>query len=131
MFKQYALKTNKEGMYRITDQVREAVKESGIRSGLCLVYCPHTTAAITINENADPDVQLDLLYGLNGTCPERKGYRHIEGNSAAHLKSSCVGASELFMVEDGKLFLGNWQGIYFMEFDGPRNRTFYVKVIAG
>lgn len=131
MIKHFALKTNTEGMYRITDQVREAVRESGVKEGICVVYCPHTTAAITINENADPDVQTDLLYGLRGTCPDRKGYRHIEGNSPAHLKSSCIGASEVLLVNEGKLMLGTWQGIYFMEFDGPRNRTFYVKVMEG
>jgi secondary thiamine-phosphate synthase enzyme len=130
MYYKYSLSTDKEGLYKITPQVREAIRESGIQNGLCLVYCPHTTAAVTINENADPDVQTDLLYGLNDAYPQKKAYRHIEGNSAAHLKASCVGASECLIVEDGKLVLGTWQRIYFCEFDGPRTRHFYVKLLS-
>ncbi|MGI6546132.1 MAG: secondary thiamine-phosphate synthase enzyme YjbQ [Fastidiosipilaceae bacterium] len=131
MFYRYSLSTDKEGMYKITPEVREAIKESGVKNGICMVYCPHTTAAITINENADPDVCTDMLYGLNDSFPDKKAYRHIEGNSAAHLKSSCVGASELLIIEDGKLALGTWQRVYFCEFDGPRSRRFYVKIIEG
>ncbi|MGI6076590.1 MAG: secondary thiamine-phosphate synthase enzyme YjbQ [Fastidiosipilaceae bacterium] len=129
MFKAFTLTTDKEGMYRITDEVASVVHDSGIREGICVVFCPHTTGAITINENADPDVKTDLMHGLNNVYPKLRAYRHMEGNSDAHLKSSCVGASEVLIVNDGKLMLGIWQGIYFMEFDGPRNRTFYVKVI--
>ncbi|HHX38003.1 MAG TPA: YjbQ family protein [Clostridiaceae bacterium] len=129
MFKAFTLNTDKEGMYRITDEVASVVQESGIREGICVVFCPHTTGAITINENADPDVKRDLIHGLNEVYPKLRAYRHMEGNSDAHLKSSCVGASEVLIVNDGKLMLGIWQGIYFMEFDGPRKRKFYVKVI--
>jgi len=129
VFKAFTLNTDKEGMYRITDEVASVVQESGIREGICVVFCPHTTGAITINENADPDVKRDLIHGLNEVYPKLRAYRHMEGNSDAHLKSSCVGASEVLIVNDGKLMLGIWQGIYFMEFDGPRKRKFYVKVI--
>ena len=101
-----------------------------MKSGMAVVYCPHTTAGITINENADPDVKHDLLLGLREAFPDRREFRHAEGNSAAHLKSSCVGASQLVLIEDGHLLLGTWQGIYFCEFDGPRTRRFYVKVLA-
>lgn len=126
----YTLKTDREGFYDITDKVREAVSKSGVKSGAAYVWCPHTTAGITINENADPDVVTDLLYALDKTYPDRAEFRHMEGNSSAHLKSSCVGCNELIIVEDGRLLLGTWQGIYFTEFDGPRSRRFYVKVFS-
>ena len=127
----YTLKTEKENFYNITSYVRQAVNESMVESGIAVVYCPHTTAGITINENADPDVQTDLLFALDKTYPDRPQFRHMEGNSAAHLRSSCVGASETVIIEDGSLLLGTWQGIYFAEFDGPRTRTFYVKIVKG
>ena len=111
MFKAFTLTTDKEGMYRITDEVASVVHDSGIREGICVVFCPHTTGAITINENADPDVKTDLMHGLNNVYPKLRAYRHMEGNSDAHLKSSCVGASEVLIVNDGKLMLGIWQGI--------------------
>jgi len=111
----------------VTDRVRAAIKEEGIEDGLCLVYCPHTTAAITIQENADPSVVSDLLGELNKIVPFDDGYRHREGNSAAHIKSSTVGASEMLIVEGGRPVLGTWQGIYFCEFDGPRTRHVIVK----
>jgi secondary thiamine-phosphate synthase enzyme len=126
-----SLQTDKQGMYDITPQVREAIIKSGAGSGLCVVYCPHTTAAITINENADPDVVRDLLFGLDKTFPDRPEFRHSEGNSAAHLKSSCIGASVSLIVENGEPVLGTWQAVYFCEFDGPRHRTFHVKVVEG
>ncbi|MBQ8967860.1 secondary thiamine-phosphate synthase enzyme YjbQ [Ruminococcus sp.] len=131
MLKKYNLKTEKEGLYDITSYVRQTLNESGVEDGIAVVFCPHTTAAITINENADPDVQTDLLFALDKTYPDRPQFRHMEGNSAAHLKSSCVGASETVIIEDGSLLLGTWQGIYFAEFDGPRQRTFYVKIVKG
>jgi len=131
MLYEYALSTPREDFYDITAQVREAVSESGISSGQVLVFCPHTTAGITINENADPDVIHDLLLGLREAYPDRPQFRHGEGNSAAHLKTTAVGASETVIVEDGRLLLGIWQGIYFCEFDPPRQRKFYVKVLAG
>jgi secondary thiamine-phosphate synthase enzyme len=96
---------------------------------LCLVYCPHTTAGLTINENADPDVVRDLLLGLAEAFPDRPGFRHAEGNSAAHLKAGCLGSSVTLIVENGAPLLGTWQGVYFCEFDGPRERRFHLKII--
>ena len=130
MIYEYALKTPKQDFYNITAQVREAVNKSGVTDGIVVVYCPHTTAGITINENADPDVVCDLLLGLDKAFPDRAEFRHAEGNSAAHLKASTVGSSATVIVENGKLILGTWQGIYFCEFDPPRNRKFYVKVLG-
>lgn len=127
--REYTLRTDREGMYNITSSLREAIRESGVQSGVAVVYCPHTTAGITINENADPDVQHDLLLGLAVAFPDRPQFRHAEGNSAAHLKSSCVGASQIVLIEDGHLLLGTWQGVYFCEFDGPRTRRYLIKVM--
>ncbi len=116
----------------ITGQVREAVKQSGVRAGCCLVYCPHTTAGLTINENADPDVVHDMLLWLNRTIPkDQSGFRHGEGNSDSHIKASLLGSSVMVIVEDGDLVLGQWQGIWFCEFDGPRTRKFMVQVMHG
>jgi secondary thiamine-phosphate synthase enzyme len=114
----------------ITATVRGKVSDSGVKDGVCYVYIPHTTAGVTINENADPDVVRDLQHGLNRLVPESGDYRHREGNSDAHLKASLMGFSVTVPVVDGKLVLGTWQGIYFCEFDGPRNRTFKVGVIG-
>jgi secondary thiamine-phosphate synthase enzyme len=126
--KQFSLSTDRENFHAITHFVRDAVKESGARNGLCTVYCPHTTAGITINENADPDVVSDMLLGLREAFPDRAEFRHAEGNSAAHLKASCVGSSVSVIVSEGRLVLGTWQGIYFCEFDGPRSRKFFVHI---
>lgn len=131
MLKRFSLPTESEGMIDITRKVADCVDESGCREGYCLIFCPHTTAAITINENADPDVQRDILIGLARYLPHQADFLHGEGNSCAHIKSSLVGASELVMITEGRLLLGTWLGIYFCEFDGPRTRTFYVKVVAG
>ena len=128
MLYEYQLPTPKENLYNITPQVREAITKSGIKSGTAVVFCPHTTAGITINENADPDVVHDLLLGLGKAFPDRPEFRHGEGNSAAHLKASCVGPSVTIIVDGGRPLLGTWQGIYFCEFDPPRNRRFYVLV---
>ncbi len=117
--------------YNITSYVRQAVIESGVNEGIAVVYCPHTTAAITINENADPDVQNDFIMGMAKSFPELNAFRHSEGNSDAHIKSSTIGASETIIISGGKLLLGTWQDIYFCEFDGPRTRKFYVKIIGG
>ena len=125
----FQLNTSRENLYNITSTVREAVRKSGVQEGICLVYCPHTTAGITINENTDPDVVTDLLLGLGKAFPDREEFRHMEGNSSAHLKAACVGSSVMVPVERGNLCLGTWQGIYFCEFDGPRTRTFMVKVL--
>ena len=110
----------------ITSRVQEAVAQSGVETGICLVHVPHTTAAVTINENADPAVQADILAELNKVVPFEDGYTHSEGNSAAHLKSSLVGCSATVPIEGGRLALGTWQGIYFCEFDGPRSRSVWV-----
>ena len=127
---EYTLSTQRENFHNITQKVREAVTQSGVKSGIAVVFCPHTTAGITINENADPDVVHDLLVGLNKAYPDRAEFRHGEGNSTAHLKASTMGSSVTVIVENGKLLLGTWQGIYFCEFDPPRNRKFYVKVVG-
>ena len=116
-------------MTDITAAVQNLVLEEKIESGICLVYTPHTTAAITINENADPDVPWDILAALDRAVPLSANYRHAEGNSAAHVKSSLVGASELVMIENGRLVLGTWQSIFFCEFDGPRTRKVMIKVM--
>ena len=117
-------------MVNITDPVRRAVAESGVRDGICTVFVPHTTAAVTINENADPDVVRDLTAELGKLVPWEDGYHHMEGNSAAHLKASMIGFSQQIIVEEGKLVLGTWQGIWFCEYDGPRSRSVYVKVMG-
>ncbi|MDR0380997.1 MAG: secondary thiamine-phosphate synthase enzyme YjbQ [Oscillospiraceae bacterium] len=127
----YTLSANREDFYDITAQVRKAVGKSGVSDGAAVVYCPHTTAGITINENADPDVVRDLLFALGKAFPDRPEFRHAEGNSAAHLKASAVGSGATVIVNGGKLVLGTWQGVYFCEFDPPRTRTFYVKVLEG
>ena len=114
----------------ITAKVRAAIRSSGIAEGLAVVYTPHTTAAVTINENADPDVARDLVTAFNQLVPFDNHYRHAEGNSAAHVKSSLVGASETLIVQGGTALLGTWQGVYFCEFDGPRRRQVHVRVIS-
>ncbi len=118
-------------MIDITDRVNGIVRESGVEHGICVVFVPHTTAAVTINENADPDVPADIIATLGGLIPQRGQYRHAEGNSDAHLKSSLVGASETVIVEGGRLVLGTWQSLFFCEFDGPRRRKVHVTVIPG
>ena len=114
----------------ITGQVQKAVTASGISEGICVVFTPHTTAGITINENADPDVPRDVNLALNLISPDRREFRHGEGNSAAHTKSSIFGASLTLIVAGGKLLLGTWQGIWFTEFDGPRKRKVHVRVMG-
>lgn len=128
MLRLFTLDTQRENLYNITSQVNEVINDSGVTDGICVVYCPHTTAGITINENADPDVVKDMLLGLNKAFPDRNEFRHAEGNSSSHLKASCVGSSVMVIIENGRPILGTWQGIYFCEFDGPRNRKFYVRV---
>jgi secondary thiamine-phosphate synthase enzyme len=118
-------------MIDLTAAVQKAVREEKIEKGICLVYTPHTTAAITINENADPDVPRDILAALDRAVPLSANYRHAEGNSAAHVKSSLVGASEMVVIENGRLVLGAWQSIFFCEFDGPRTRKVLISIIAG
>ncbi len=115
----------------ITTQVEKVVRESGVEEGVCYLYVPHTTAAITINENADPSVTADILKELNKVIPFDDNYSHLEGNAAAHIKSTLVGVSSIIPVEKGKLSLGTWQGIFFCEFDGPRKRRVLVRVTEG
>jgi secondary thiamine-phosphate synthase enzyme len=112
----------------ITSEVQKAVADSGVQDGTCHVYVPHTTAGVTINENADPSVREDILMELNKVVPLQDNYKHLEGNAAAHIKATIVGSSEMIMVEGGRLLLGTWQGIFFCEFDGPRSRRVLVKV---
>ncbi|HOW07205.1 MAG TPA: secondary thiamine-phosphate synthase enzyme YjbQ [Flexilinea sp.] len=120
--------TGRSQLIDITTRIQEVVTASGIREGLCTVFIPHTTAAVTINEDADPDVIHDFLYELDKIVPWQDEYRHMEGNSAAHLKSSLIGVSEQILIENSRLMLGTWQGIYFCEFDGPRTRRVLVRI---
>lgn len=116
----------KEALIDITHQVEEAVRSSGIETGICCVYVPHTTAGVTINENADPSVKTDILMALKKIVPDSLPYAHAEGNSPAHVKTSLVGTSVSAVIENGTLALGTWQGIIFCEFDGPRRRKFFI-----
>ncbi|MCF6411241.1 secondary thiamine-phosphate synthase enzyme YjbQ [Pseudalkalibacillus salsuginis] len=132
LYKQSIQTNSHDDMLDVTSTVKDLIKKSGITNGVAYIYCAHTTAGITINENADPDVKHDMLMRLNEVYPwEHEKYRHAEGNSASHLKASTVGSSQIVIIEDGKPILGTWQGIYFCEFDGPRTRNYYVKVIEG
>lgn len=127
---QFSVKTSSHTqMVDITSSVQKAITDSGIQEGICVIFIPHTTAAVTINENADPDVQTDFIKEINHIVPWENGYLHMEGNSAAHLKASLMGFSETVIISEGRLLLGTWQGIYFLEYDGARNRKVYVKVI--
>ena len=129
--KQFTVRTNaRSEMIDITDRIRVLLKDSRIRSGICHVFVPHTTAAVTINENADPDVPLDILTKMGKIVPLNDHYRHVEGNSAAHIKATIVGASETVFIENGDLVLGTWQSIFFCEFDGPRTRRVIVMLTA-
>ena len=124
------LSTPREDFVEITREVKQAVVESGVTNGLCTVFCAHTTAGITVNENADPTVVTDMLYALDLAYPQRKEYRHLEGNTPAHLKSSAMGCEQTFPIVDGALPLGIWQGIYFCEFDGPRTRKVIITIVG-
>ena len=126
-----SVKTRKKTEFvDITSEINKHIHKSGIDQGLCMLYVPHTTAAVTINESADPSVKSDILMILNQIIPWEANYRHLEGNSPAHIKSTLVGSSELIAVENGRLVLGTWQGIFFCEFDGPRTRKVEVRIIA-
>jgi len=114
----------------VTRSVEEAVRQTGVGDGICIIFIPHTTAAVTINENADSSVVQDIIMGLNKIVPFKDHYRHTEGNSPSHIKASLLGCSQIVFVESGKLVLGTWQGIFFCEFDGPRDRKVHVKVIS-
>jgi secondary thiamine-phosphate synthase enzyme len=129
MLFEYSLKTSAIDFIDITPSVREAAAKSGVTEGMAVIYCPHTTAGITVNENADADVVRDILLGLDKAFPDRGEFRHSEGNSAAHLKASVIGSSVTVVIDGGRLLLGTWQGVYFCEFDPPRGRKFFVKIL--
>jgi len=132
MIQTFPVKTSTQTeLIDVTHSVQEVVKKAGLEDGICIIFIPHTTAAITVNENADPSVVQDILMELNKMVPFKDPYRHLEGNSPAHIKASLLGCSQTVFIESGKLALGTWQGIFFCEFDGPRNRKVYVKVISG
>ena len=126
-----SLKTRKKTEFvDITSNINQLIQKSGTDQGLCMIYVPHTTAAVTINESADPSVKSDILMVLNQIIPWEANYRHLEGNSPAHIKSTLVGSSELIAIENRRLMLGTWQGIFFCEFDGPRTRKVDVRIVA-
>ena len=130
MLRDISVRTSKRNeLVNITSQVEEIVSESKVKNGLCIVYCPHTTSGIIVNENADPDVVSDLLEALEKIVP-KINFRHVEGNSDAHLKSTLVGCEKTFVVKNGALGLGTWQGIFYAEFDGPRDRRVLVKIVS-
>lgn len=132
LFKHSLIINPRQTMIAITQYIRQDIKCSKITNGIVVIYCPHTTAGITINENSDPDVIHDIIYGFEKVYPTNdSNYKHYEGNSHAHLKSSTIGSSETLIINDGQLILGTWQDVYFCEFDGSRTRHFYVKIIEG
>jgi secondary thiamine-phosphate synthase enzyme len=131
LLKKLDIKTHSQAEFQeITNKVREVVRESGIKDGICVVYVPHTTAGVMINEHADPDVVADIVAQLEVIAPQRGKYRHGEGNAAAHIKATLIGSSVTVIIQYGELLLGTWQGIFFGEFDGPRNRNVFVQIIA-
>lgn len=131
MITEISVKTNsKNALVDITEKIREAVRKSGIKNGICHLYAPHTTAAITINENYDPSVGVDIVGEMNKLIPMNGHYQHQEGNAAAHIKSAIIGSSRSVFIENGNLVLGTWQGIFFCEFDGPRRRKVLMKILT-
>lgn len=132
LFEHHIATQNAQQMSKVTNMVREDIKKSKVEEGIVIVYSPHTTAGFTINENADPDVVHDVLAGMEEAFPtQRPYYQHAEGNSHAHIKTSNFGVSQTLILHQGDLVLGIWQDLYFCEFDGPRNRKFYVKILEG
>jgi secondary thiamine-phosphate synthase enzyme len=131
VLKKFTIQTDyRDQMVDVTRDVQNFINQNGVKDGAVVIYCPHTTAGITINENADPDVKRDMLRRFDEVYPwEHSLDRHMEGNTAAHMKASTVGSSQHVIVANGRLLLGTWQGVYFCEFDGPRMRTFYVKIL--
>ena len=121
----------KDELVDMTSTVRDIVAKSRVETGICLIYVPHTTAGVTINENADPSVKSDILMALRNIVPDALPYRHMEGNSPGHVKSTLVGNTVSILINNGTLALGTWQGIFFCEFDGPRNRKVFVKILPG
>lgn len=131
MFTQFELDTLKhDELIDITRKIQKMITETDVKNGTCLIFIPHTTAGVTINENADDTVKSDILSKLKDLIPWQDNYQHLEGNSAAHLKASLFGNSEQVIINNGKLLLGTWQGIYFAEFDGPRRRKVYIKIMG-
>jgi len=131
MFQTLTVRTNgRTEFLDLTSQIQAALQESGVREGLCHLFVPHTTAAVSINENADSSVKADILMVLNQIISDHEPYRHLEGNSPAHIKASLIGPQLTLMVSGGRLVLGTWQGIYFCEFDGPRTRRLHLKIVA-
>lgn len=132
LFEHHISTKGPQQMSKVTNMVREDIKKSGLENGIVVVFSPHTTAGFTINENADPDVVHDMLLGMEKIVPvNTEYYRHMEGNSHAHIKTTFVGPSQTLILHNGELILGIWQDLYFCEFDGPRNRKFYVKIMEG
>ncbi len=132
MMKELKVKTSSRvELVDITHMIEKVISEAKIESGLCTIYVPHTTAGVTINENADPSVRKDIIVELNKVIPFDDNYSHLEGNASAHIKASIIGCSETLLVDQGNLVLGTWQGIYFCEFDGPRNRRIMIKLVEG
>ena len=132
LIEEIPLKTGRRSeLVDITGKVQGVVSKSGVKEGTCVVYCPHTTVGITINENADPSVKADILDALEKLVPANAGYAHAEGNSDSHIKASLMGNSRTIIVTQGKLALGTWESLYFAEFDGPRQRKLLVKIIEG
>jgi secondary thiamine-phosphate synthase enzyme len=126
-----SIKTSRRNeLVEITTQIKKAVENSGVKDGICIVFCPHTTAGLTINEAHDPSVKDDILFSLNKISPDYREFRHSEGNSDAHVKASLMGSSLNLIIKDGSIKLGQWQGIYFAEFDGARNREIWIKTIS-
>ncbi len=129
--KTLTVKTQKrEILQDISHEVKSFVTQTGIKNGQVLLFVPHTTAAVTINENADPDVQRDMVLGIRDAFPDQQAFNHMEGNSDAHIKSSVIGVDQYIMVKNGQMVLGTWQGIYFCEFDGPRTRKLHIQVMG-
>ena len=132
MIKKLEIKTtSRNELIDITDRIQKVISENKIKSGVCILYVPHTTAGITINENYDPSVKVDILEALEKMAPVSARYNHTEGNADSHIKTSLVGSSAIVLIEEGKILLGSWQGILFCEFDGPRTRKLVVKIIEG
>lgn len=130
MLYRFSIRTDSRVEFQdITRKVRDVISSSGVNNGVCHVFVPHTTAGVTINEHADPSVVEDIVTQLDKMVPQHGGYRHLEGNSPAHIKASLTGSSQTLFVEDGRLVLGTWQGVFFCEFDGPRNRSLLIKIV--
>jgi len=127
---EFKFKTEQTGVYNITRSVTDTIRDSGIESGIAVIFCPHTTASITLNENTDTNVGLDLLMGMDRAFPVYDDFKHTEGNSHAHIRCSNLGSQITIIIEDGWPLLGIWQNVYFVEFDGPRERKYYIKLMS-